>query len=73
MMNVQVKLGIDIRKIHDFLINEEFITLEVNIFLFPNAIIAIFLSIKEATTIDIIIIITIINTTIIIIIVIIAD
>ena len=32
MINVQVKLGIDIRKIHDFLINEEFITLEVKIF-----------------------------------------
>ena len=31
-MSIQVKLGIDIRKIHDFLINEEFITLEVNIF-----------------------------------------
>ena len=26
----QVKLGIDIRKIHDFQINEEFITLEVS-------------------------------------------
>ena len=29
MLKNQVKLGIDIRKIHDFQINEEFITLEV--------------------------------------------
>merc|ERR1719295_309750 len=28
---LQVKLGIDIRKIHDFLINEEFITLETEL------------------------------------------
>ena len=29
MLPAQVKVGIDIRKIHDFLIDEEFLTLEV--------------------------------------------
>ena len=51
-MSAQVKVGIDIRKIHDFLINKEFITLEVNIFFAPNIII-LFVN-EKVITIDIV-------------------
>ena len=47
-----MKLGIDIRKIHDFLINKEFITLEVNISFVPNII--IFFVNEKVITIDIV-------------------